>query len=48
MTAQAGIRLLQALCLVFPVLSVTACGEDSSRARLKEFDGDTQGTTYHI
>jgi thiamine biosynthesis lipoprotein len=25
-----------------------ACGDDSSRARLKEFDGDTQGTTYHI
>ena len=48
MAAQTGIRLRQALCLVFLVLSVMACSDDSSRARLKEFDGDTQGTTYHI
>lgn len=26
----------------------TACGRDSAQARLKEFDGDTQGTRYHI
>jgi thiamine biosynthesis lipoprotein len=48
MAVQAGIRLCQALCLVSLALSVMACGDDSSRARLKEFDGDTQGTTYHI
>jgi FAD:protein FMN transferase len=48
MAVQAGIRLFQALCLITLVLSVTACGNDSSRARLSEFDGDTQGTTYHI
>jgi len=48
MAAQAGIRLCQVLFLVSVVLLVTACGEDSSQARLKEFDGDTQGTTYHI
>jgi FAD:protein FMN transferase len=48
MASRAGIRLCQALCLVSLALSVTACGDDSSRARLKEFDGDTQGTTYHI
>jgi thiamine biosynthesis lipoprotein len=48
MAAQTGIRLCKALCLVFLVLSVMGCSDDSSRARLKEFDGDTQGTTYHI
>jgi thiamine biosynthesis lipoprotein len=48
MAARTGIRLSQTLCLVFLVLSIAACGDDSSRARLKEFDGDTQGTSYHI
>jgi FAD:protein FMN transferase len=48
MAVQAGIRLYQALCLVSLALLVTACGDDSTRARLKEFDGDTQGTSYHI
>ena len=48
MAVQAGIRLRRFLFLVSIVLLVTACSDDSSRARLKEFDGDTQGTTYHI
>jgi thiamine biosynthesis lipoprotein len=38
----------QALLLVSLALLATACSNDGSRARLKEFDGDTQGTTYHI
>jgi FAD:protein FMN transferase len=34
--------------LISAALLATACGNDPSQARLKEFDGDTQGTTYHI
>lgn len=34
--------------LISAALLLTACGNDPSQARLKEFDGDTQGTTYHI
>jgi thiamine biosynthesis lipoprotein len=48
MAVRADTRLRQALFLVSLALLVTACGNDSSQARLKEFDGDTQGTTYHI
>jgi thiamine biosynthesis lipoprotein len=48
MAVRADTRLRQALFLVSLTLLVTACGNDSSQARLKEFDGDTQGTTYHI
>jgi thiamine biosynthesis lipoprotein len=48
MSVQAGIRLCRAFFLVSIALQMTSCSDDSSRARLKEFDGDTQGTTYHI
>jgi thiamine biosynthesis lipoprotein len=48
MAARADTRLRQALILISLALLVTACGNDSSQARLREFDGDTQGTTYHI
>jgi FAD:protein FMN transferase len=48
MVVQADTRLCRALFLVSLALLAAACGNDSSRARLQEFDGDTQGTTYHI
>lgn len=48
MAVRADTRRRQALLLISAALLVTACGNDPSQARLKEFDGDTQGTTYHI
>jgi len=48
MAVQADTRLRQALAVASLCLLIAACGDDSAQARLTEFTGDTQGTTYHI
>jgi thiamine biosynthesis lipoprotein len=41
-------RLSQAVAAVSLGLLLAACGDHAGQSRLTEFDGDTQGTTYHI
>jgi thiamine biosynthesis lipoprotein len=48
MAVHADRRLRQALILLVLALLTASCSNDTSQARLKEFDGDAQGTTYHV
>ena len=48
MIVQAYTRLGQVLVTLWLGLLLTACGDDPAQARLTEFTGNTQGTTYHI
>ncbi len=48
MAVQADTRSVQRLFIAALALLLTACSGDSAQARLTEFTGNTQGTTYHI
>jgi FAD:protein FMN transferase len=48
MGAQADTRPGQTLSIAALALLLAACSGDSAQARLTEFAGNTQGTTYHI
>jgi len=48
MIVRANFRLSRALVVIPLGLALAGCGDHTGQARLKEFDGETQGTTYHI
>jgi thiamine biosynthesis lipoprotein len=48
MTVRAAFPLSRGLALIPLGIALAGCGDHTAQDRLKEFDGDTQGTTYHI
>jgi thiamine biosynthesis lipoprotein len=48
MTVRAAFPISRALVIMPLGLALAGCGDHTGQDRLKEFDGDTQGTTYHI